>query len=249
MADTPVPANTTDSVAAGYVVAAHSPLLAGPQTKVMLWHVSSAAGVPNLFSDGEMIVSSYNVPATAPQPGTSNTLDTLDARLTQAVARFDSDAGAEAIWTQHTVAGPSGRSAVAWYEMLPATLSVRQQGQAGSATDWLFNAAISPSSAGNDAALFYNRSSQIQLPVVATQSRRSITLLGTMDPGETLLLTSLQPDVDISCTPVCRWGDYSGATPDPMVAHAVWGSNQLTGPSFLSLPQWATINFAVYVSP
>ena len=44
-----------------------------------------------------------------PSRGSSDTLDTLDSRLTQAVAAADPGAvGAEAVWTQHTVAGGAG---------------------------------------------------------------------------------------------------------------------------------------------
>src|SRR5512132_593589 len=48
-----------------------------------------------------------------------------------------------------------------------------------------------------------------------------------MSPGATgqgvLLARSDDPDYDLSCTPVCRWGDYSGASPDPRSPSLVWG--------------------------
>ena len=79
-------------------------------------------GTPALVSDGDVAVPTFDIPAPVPQPGTSDTLDSLDARLTQAVAVNDPGAGgAKGIWTQHTVAGPGGRSVVRWYEILAGT--------------------------------------------------------------------------------------------------------------------------------
>ncbi len=257
---TPVPANTSDASGLGYIVAAHSPVPnrtgdpTGPQTKVMVWHTTNQGGVPKLAADGDLAVGSFDVPAAAPQPG-GPTLDTLDARLTQAVAHADPDAGgAEAVWTQHAIGGPGGRSVVRWYEILPASRTVRQQGQVQSATEFIWNGSISPSISGNDAAVFYNRGGTSQLVLVAAQSRLSATPLGTMGAGsgEAVLATSAAADVDFSCSspygPPCRWGDYSGASPDPLNAGVVWGSNQVSGPSVFGNPQWATQNYAVLTS-
>jgi len=255
---TPVPANTSDPSSSGYILAGHSPLPPrtgdplGPQTKIMVWHAARQGNAPVLVADGDFTVGSFDVPEAAPQPG-GPTLETLDARLTQAVAHADPDAGgAEAVWSQHTIDGPGGRSVVRWYEILPATHAVRQQGQVQSGTDFIWNGSISPSIAGNDAAVFYNRGGSTQLPLAAAQSRLSATPLGTTGGGEIVLATSVQADVDFSCTspygPPCRWGDYSGASPDPLNAGVVWGTNQVNGFSFFGFPQWTTQNYAVTTS-
>jgi hypothetical protein len=251
LAFTPVPANITDASANGYVVSAHTPSLGPGQTKVMVWHTAKATP-PQMVGDGDITVNAFDFPADVPQPGTPYLLSTSDARLTQAVAHRDPSAGnAGAVWTQHTIAGPGGRSVVRWYEFLPATLTVRQQGVIQHATDFVFNGAISPSSAGSDAVIFYNRGSASQLPVIGAQGRVVTTPLGSMDPGELNLATSSDPDTDFSCTPTtsCRWGDYSGATPDPVNCKVVWGSNQITGPVVPGKAQWKTQNFAAAVVP
>jgi hypothetical protein len=253
---TPVPVNIADASSSGYIVAGHSPVAplpsdpTGPQTKVMQWHVAMQGGTPHLFADGDLTVLSFDIPASAPQPNGAPQIDTLDARLTQAVAHADPDAGgAEAIWTQHTIDGPGGRSVARWYEILPATKTVRQQGAVQSATDFIWNASISPSIAGNDAAVFYNRGSATNLAVAAALSRTSATPLSTLNAGELVLATSTAEDVDFSCSspygPPCRWGDYSGASPDPTNAGVVWGTNQVSGQSFFGFPQWVTQNYAV----
>jgi hypothetical protein len=256
---TPVPANLSDASSLGYIVAGHSPLApkpsdpTGPQTRLMVWHTALQGSTPHLFADGDLTVGSFDVPPNVLQPGGAPAIDSLDARLTQAVAHKDPDAGgSEAIWTQHTISGPGGRSVLRWYEILPAGLTVRQQGSLSSGTDSIWNGSISPSIAGNDAAIFYNRGGAAQLAVAAAQSRVSSTPLGTMSGSEVVLVTSGTADVDFSCAspygPPCRWGDYSGASPDPVNSGVVWGSNQFNGPSFFGYPQWTTENYAVTTS-
>jgi hypothetical protein len=257
---TPVPANTVDSSAVGYIVAAHSPVdgTGSSAPKIMVWHWASVGGTPSLVSDGDVGVSSFDIPAPVPQPGTAFTLDSLDARLTQAVAVNDPAAGgAKGIWTQHTVAGPGGRSVVRWYEILGGAPPIlRQQGDVGSPTDFVFNGAISPSIGGGSAAVFYNRGGAATLPVIAAQTRTSSTALGTLDPGELVIGQSSAADLDFSCgsgspPAPCRWGDYAGASPDPQNDGVVWGSSQVTGSCFIFcgfFAQWQTQNFAVVAS-
>jgi hypothetical protein len=53
--------------------------------------------------------------------------------------------------------------------------------------------------------------------------------------------TSKVPEIDGTCSPVCRWGDYSGAVPDPAAplgdpGGAVWLANQWVAPDSF----WAT---------
>src|SRR5438445_381721 len=249
LAFTPVPANASDNVTNDYIFGAHDSTLTA-QSKVMVWHMTAQPG-PVLVADGDVSVGTFAIPASAPQPGTSYQVDTLDGRLTQVVAHFDPKVGAEAFWTQHTIAGSGGRSMVRWYEFAPSLPApIVQTGRVSSATDFLWNAAISPSIVGSDAAIVYNRGSASELAVIGAQSRTSSTPSGAMDPGEVLLGTSSAADQENAfqgnCTPnPCRWGDYSGASPDPSNAGVVWGSNQLMGPVFFGYAQWTTRNFAI----
>jgi hypothetical protein len=48
---------------------------------------------------------------------------------------------------------------------------------------------------------------------------------------------------DFSCNPTCRWGDYSGATPDPAAsmggaAGEVWLTNEFAGGSAIHTYNW-----------
>ena len=74
-----------------------------------------------------------------------------------------------------------------------------------------------------------------------------------MDPVEMILATSADFDQDFTCGFMgfpCRWGDYAGASPDPIAPSVVWGANQTlalhdsANPSF---PVWVTRIFAMVV--
>ena len=244
---TPVPVNTNTSAADGYIVSAYDPSgannqTAGPRTKVAVWHLDSA-GV--LHADNDVVVNTYDVPSSAPQPGTSDALDTLDGRFTQAVG--DPLAG---IYTQHTVAGPGGRSRVDWYEFVLSgtTVVLAQQGSISDSTDWVFNAAISPRLDGRGAAVVYNRSSATTLPFIAARLRHVATPPGAMAAGELVIMSSAAADTDFSCTapkgPPCRWGDYAGLTPDPVQTNLLWGTSEFNT-AMGSAPAWADENFVI----
>jgi YD repeat-containing protein len=236
--DSPVPAIASDGGATVYVVAADDD--AASNNQIMVWHVGADG---QLRADGNIGVNAYSKPPLAPQPSGYDSLDTIDQRLSNAVARTDPDAGATAVWTQQVIADPagSGRSVIRWYELIPSSCgggtctaaARRQQGEVKDAATWLFNSAISPTGAGNEAVVHYNSASGSQLAQIRASSRVSSTPLGTMSAPVTIG-TSDAPDQDFTCfdtRPGCRWGDYSTATPDPNDPHAVWGSSPVIGPA------------------
>ena len=249
LAFTPVPANTADSSANSYVVAADTPF--GGETQIMGWHISGAGASATLVEDGNMEVASYAVPANVPQPGTTQVIDSLDGRLTNAVAVSDPAVGEEAVWTQHTVDGPGGHSVVRWYELLPGTQTVRQEGTISDPSQFVFNGAISPTKHGDAAAVDFNRGSSTLFPDMHAQSRDPTTPLGETE-GDVLLGTSEGHAVDFSCHiskgEPCRWGDYAGASPDPVQAGVVWGSNQGLAAPVGEDSRWTTRNFALVVA-
>jgi hypothetical protein len=251
---TPVPANTFGSSPNGYVVASDYPFLS-TDSEITVWHVSGPAGSPTLTLDVDISVSAYDIPANVPQPGTTNVLDSLDSRLTQAVAARDPGAGdAMVVWTQHTIDGTGGRSVVRWYELVPDSgTPLRQEGTISDTTHFVFNGAISPAASGTDAVINYNVGSATLNAEIRAQSRTGATTLGTMEE-EITLDTSAAFDQDFTCTdtgggPPCRWGDYAGASPDPLYARVVWGSNQAIGTPNADNPHWVTRNFALATAP
>lgn len=230
---TPVPANEIDTKATGFAVARPAPL---PATQLSLFKVTRDAttGNPVIQSTGTPVtVASYMWPANAPQNGSVNALDTLDARSTQSVAGVDpGHAGKFAIWTQHTI-NVGGRAAVRWYEIDPAAHSLLQSGTASNASWFQFNGAISPNrqvngatKTGGDAmVLNFDTSSSTTFPAI-----RMVSKVGAgAQSGAVVVKSSPGPLSGFDCnatTHFCRWGDYAAATPDPSTANQIWQVSQ-----------------------
>jgi hypothetical protein len=230
---TPVPANEIDTRANGFAIARSGPL---PATQLSQFRVSrdSTTGNPVIQSTGAPVtVPSYTLAANAPQQGSTNLLDTADARPTQAVAGIDpAHSGTFAIWTQHTI-NVAGRAAVRWYEINPATHSLLQSGTASSASVFEFNGAISPNrqvngttlSGGDAMVLNFDTSSSTTRPAI-----RMVSKIGAgAQSGSVLVKSSPGPLSGFDCstaTQFCRWGDYAAATPDPAAANQIWQVSQ-----------------------
>ena len=258
----PEPVNTAESVPDGaYVVAGEA--LSGTNDHLRVFHVSGSPAT--LTADGRVAVAPFDIPPSILQPGTTNELDSSDGRLTQAVADTDPDAavadptgGGLALWTQHTVASTDGaRAEVRWYEIVAKDCTascaptLRQQGTVGDAASSAFNGAISPAGNGSSAVIFFNIGGSTLLPEIRARTRIATDPQGTMG-GELTLGSSSHFDQDFSCAPpnpgdppLCRWGDYAGASPDPLQQNAVWGTNQALGPASGSSAHWVTRNYAV----
>jgi IPT/TIG domain len=236
---TPVPANQVDSSSTGYVVSAYDSG-SGTANKLEVFPVTrNLDGSANIAGTGSAItVSSFSYPPNAPESGTTSVLDTLDARLTQAVSAVDPSHGSVAVWTQHAVSGGAG-SQVRWYEINPSGPSLYQSGIVSSSSLYVFNGAISPDRAvngssaafGDSMALGFNTSSSSTFPAI-----QMVTKQGTgAQSAFTMVKQSAGKSVDFSCSapygPPCRWGDYSGASPDPAAspsgsAGQIWLANQ-----------------------
>ncbi len=247
---TPVPVNETSTssdvwIVSAYDAAGNVPGSPTPQNRLSTWDLNSAG---TLVAHADITVNTYSFPSSAAQLGSTYPLDTSDARLTQAVG--SPSAG---IWTQHTVADSSARSEVDWYELAQSgpNLTLVQQGSIDTASSWTFNGAISPRWDGQGAAIVYNVSSTTSDPSIVVQVRRAATPSGTFDAGRTTVATSSAADTDFSCIapygPPCRWGDYSGATPDPVHQTIVWATSEFNTAAGSS-PAWTDENFAVHVA-
>jgi hypothetical protein len=244
---TPVPANTTDSSTVGYVVAARDATL-GRQSQVVAWHVGGAAAAPTLVRDGEIAVGGYRVPAPARQ-FIFPPIDTLDARLTMAVAHADPDIrGQEAVWTQHTVDPGDGSVTTRWYELLPRKRAARQQGTISELGVDVFNGSVSPAADGRSAVAVYNRSGPLLAPEIRARARTGSMAPGLLGPS-IALASSSSFDYDLSCAPICRWGDYAGASPDPAAMSVVWVASQAIDDPGGLFPNWTTTIAAIDAAP
>jgi PKD domain len=159
------------------------------------------------------------------------------------------------------VAGPGGRSVMRWYELVPSNLQhpLRQVGTVSDPASFVFNGSVSPAGDGRDAAVHYNVSGPTQPVAIRARARPGGAPAGYMGQ-EIGLVTSSAALLDHTCGPsnataanpgLCRWGDYSGASPDPLNDRVVWGTSQYSG-AIGQQPgeiDWLTQNFAVEALP
>lgn len=262
LAATPVPANLVDDAnGTGYVVANADLTTVSSADFVSVYSVSTngtdANGIPVPLVSGpaSVPVASYALPANAPQAGSSYLLDTLDGRFEASVAAVDpAHGGVTAVWTAHAVFGGAGAEE-RWYEIDPATSSLLQSGVVTSGTSFVWNGAVSPDRAstgtsgafGADMAMSVSTSSATTYPAIGFVWKKGASAQSAL----TTLVQAGGASVDLSCssTAPCRWGDYSGAVPDPAATGTVgkvWLANQYNvSGGTTSSTSWRTWVFAV----
>ncbi|MAE63770.1 MAG: hypothetical protein CMJ18_05815, partial [Phycisphaeraceae bacterium] len=166
----------------------------------------------------------------AAQPNTSKKLDTLSARLQNAVRHGDS------IWTAHTVhvdgSGANRRANVRWYEIAITTdgngnsYAIRQQDTidpgAGVHT---FVPAINVDRHGN-MGISYTQSSSTQFPTMMFASHDADDDLGSTRAGTPVKVSSGSYDDGFVQNRAERWGDYAGLSVDPVDGRTFWVFNQ-----------------------
>lgn len=216
---TPVPGVQADTSTTGWIAGIPATL---PAASLDLFRVTeNTNGTPIIPTTSTSVaVSSYNTPPNASQAGTAFQLDTLDGRLMHSVVATDPLKGGTALWTANAVSGGAG-SQVRWYEINVAAHSLFQSGTVSSSLN-VFNPAISPDRAvvtggtsafGSDMVLGVTTSSSSANP-----ADQMVSKIGSgAQSGLALVHASPGNDQGFDCIQLgfCRWGDYSGATPDP----------------------------------
>ncbi|MFN2590127.1 MAG: hypothetical protein ABR518_05105, partial [Actinomycetota bacterium] len=187
-------------------------------------------------------VPTYKSPPAAPQRGSLALLSTLDGRLTNAQEAVDPATGRRLLYTQHTIAGGAG-SMVRWYRIDP--------GRAGAVaysishpTLYVYNGAISTDRVRRGDTKAFGDMVVVGVSTSSANHRIQIRMASKVrdQPMSPLVVvrTSTGPHEDFTCfgedgePAVCRWGDYSAATPDPAAspsgAHGiVWLTNMWSG--------------------
>jgi hypothetical protein len=196
--------------------------------------------VPQLRVKGQSItVGAFEPPPDAPQKGTTDLLDTLDGRFTHAVSGRDpARRNRLAVWVAHSVLGGAGAQ-INWYEVNPKPLRTPKLFQSGVVADpnlYVFNAGISNDRACDLAGCAHGDSMVLGFTTTSSNAfpaSQMVSKIGNgAQSGFVLVKQSSTFDNDFSCNPVCRWGDYGGATPDPTkkggITGEVWLSNQWT---------------------
>jgi hypothetical protein len=253
---TPVPANQIDTSSTGWIVARPASLPSAGATFLTVFKVTkSSTGAAVIPITGSTVaVAAYKVPASAPQLGTTNKLDTSDTRNTQAVSAIDPAHGtAVGLWTQHTVLGGAGAE-VRWYEINPVAHTLFQSGTLTSPSLFTFNGAISPDRVVNGTTKLFGSNMVLDANTTSSSTQSTLEIVSKLAAGaQSAPLTvahSSGPDIGFDCASgTCRWGDYASATPDPSIttgsAGVIWGTSMLTFQSSdTSSANWATWNFA-----
>ncbi len=244
---TPVPANQIDKSSTGYVVASTD--LGGPGDpgdrpagfnkahRIVVYTVTkNGDGTANINTTPASVrVGTYRIPPAAPQMGSTDTLDTLDARLSSAQEAIDPTDGKQYIYTQMSVAGGAGCK-VNWFKIDTTTLApgATTQTTTYEISDpdlFVWNANPSSDRLVSGSTTAFGDSVIVGVTTSSPTTFASDQMVSKVGSGAQSALVLVHVGaVDSGCGGTCRWGDYSAATPDPAAdpggAHGVvWLSN------------------------
>ncbi|HEX5472304.1 MAG TPA: hypothetical protein VFW73_10475, partial [Lacipirellulaceae bacterium] len=169
-------------------------------------------------------VQSVSNPAESPQPGTSNTIDNGDNRISSSVVQIGN-------YLYSVLSTPvSGRTAVRWTIADATTFSILQQGTISDPSLNYFYPSIAVNAMGDVVVGFSgsNSSTFASAYAVVGSSAGSV-------PGGTLTFgTPVQTKAGTDFYPDTRWGDYSAVTPDPVDPGIFWSHQEYAANRFTS---------------
>jgi hypothetical protein len=177
----------------------------------------------NTVWDGSyaMNVAAYTLTASeVPQPGTSNTLDSLFGRLMYP-ANYRNFGSYASVYLNH-VCDVSGVKAERWYEIRinSGTSSIYQQSSYSPDSNHRWMGSIAGDKNGN-MALGYSVSSSSVYPSIRYAGRLATDTLNQLSQGEASLIAGSG-----SQTTYDRWGDYTSMTIDPVDDETFWYTNE-----------------------
>lgn len=250
---TPNPGVQTDASTTGWVVA--TPNASTGSTLDLFKVTENSNGTPNIpgTATSTVAVASFSSPPSAPQSGTNFPIDTLDGRTLHAVTANDpAHANGTALWTAQAVRGGAGAE-VRWYEVNVAGSNLFQSGKATSSSLFVYNGTISPDRAVNGTSAHFGSNMVLNFTTssrTAFAADQMVSKIGAnAQSGFVLVHQSPGNDQGFDCVQlnICRWGDYSGATPDPAASPTgtsgrVWSTQMFsTGGGVTSAAaEWST---------
>jgi hypothetical protein len=210
-------------------------------SSIRVWQLN---GVPNTSGTGVTVTTTdhstaaFATPPNAPQKGVSTLIDTNGNWLVDAFYQSGH------LWVSaNSGCIPAGdtttRSCMRFVEISPGTATVTQDLTFGEKGEYYYYPAIRPDSTGNLIAVFNRSSSTEYVGVYAsgqlTGAPNTFQMAVQVKAGETAY-TASPP----------RWGDYSGASADPITAYLVWIAAQYAQyippvpPATVGGNQWGT---------
>jgi len=168
---------------------------------------------PTLVFEVDLSVATFFDPPDVPAMGSSTPLDSVDARLINAVYRDGF------IWTTHTI-DVDGRAAVRWYQVNINAFTIAQSGTISDPVRGYFfpSIAITPN---QDAAIGFSGSSASQFAACYFSGRANPDPPGFMAAPQ-LLRPGVAAQNLIDNVGRNRWGDYSLTSLDPSDTQKLW---------------------------
>ena len=201
--------------------------LGNTSTTLANWsfHIDWTSGASTFTQNPNLIVDSYtqacNGGTCIPQPGTTNTLDSLADRLMYRL-QYRNFGDHESLVVDDSV-NVNSTQGVRWYELRlnGGTPVVWQQGtfSPDATSRWMGSAAMDGS---GDIAIGYSTSSTGQYPSIAYAGRLAGDSAGTLSQGEAPLIAGSGSQTG----GLTRWGDYSTMSVDPTDNCTFWYTNE-----------------------
>jgi hypothetical protein len=167
-----------------------------------------------------------------PQPGTTQTVDSLADRLMHRLAYRNFGTHESLVVSHSVVAGSSG--GVRWYEIQNpnGTPVVAQQSTFAPDATYRWMPSVAMDQAGN-LAVGYSKSSTSVFPSIAYAGRLATDPVSTLQTETTVVSgTGSQVGPPPPNAPLTRWGDYSAMTVDPIDDCTFWYTQEyLKAPS------------------
>lgn len=168
---------------------------------------------PTLTNLGTVSIPFHTSPPDVPALGSTTPLDSVDARLMNAVYRDGS------IWTTHNI-GFNGRTACRWYQVGTTPLELLQSGTVSSDTLYYWMPSIAVNDNG-DVGMGFSGANANQYAGAYFTGRRYIDPPGEMaEPIQ--MRQGDAPQNVIDGYGRNRWGDYSLTSLDPMSERELW---------------------------
>jgi hypothetical protein len=189
-------------------------------TALRLYTMTNSSRTPPTLTAVNIAVPAWTAPRDARQPGTTNLLDTLDARFVNASSQVGTS-----LFNVHTIdfPGTSTFPVPKWYRINTATNTIQQSGLffAGGTSDD-FNASIAANDAGD---VFVTWTSTIPANAVVRFSGKRSAEVG-IPSGATLTGGTSPTFYNPTSSTAERWGDYSAVSVDPLNANNAWITNE-----------------------